>query len=114
MSQRRLMPMMICSAVVAFAAFAPAAGASHAGATADCGTAGTFTIKATTNSADFQSPAPDKLILFEEGGALSVRRLYVNGQLVLTRGATVPHEATCTFTLGDGPTLTVIGTIAGA
>jgi hypothetical protein len=112
MGQRRLMPMCF-SAVMAFAAFASPAGASHAGATADCGTAGTFTVKATTNSAEFQSPAPDKLVLFEEGGALSVRRLYVNGQLVLTRGATVPHEATCTFTLGDGPTLTVIGTLAG-
>lgn len=112
MGQRRLMP-MICSAVMAFAAFASPAGASHAGATADCGTAGTFTVKATTNSADFQSPAPDKLILFEEGGVLTVRQLYVNGELVLTRGATVPHEATCTFTIGAGATFTVIGTIAG-
>jgi len=112
MDRRRLMP-MICSAAVAFAAFVSPAGASHAGATADCGTAGTFTVKATTNSADFQSPAPDKVVLFEEGGVLSVRQLYVNGELVLTRGATVPHEATCTFTIGAGPTFTVIGTIAG-
>ena len=110
---RRWITLMIFSAVMALAVFASPAGASHAGAIANCGTAGTFTVKATTNHADFQSPAPDKLILFEEGGVLTVRRLYVNGQLVLTRGATVPHEATCTFTLGDGPTLTVIGTLAG-
>ena len=112
MSRCRLMP-MICSAVLALAAFASPAGASHAGATADCGTAGTFTLKATPNRADFQSPAPDKVILFEEGGVLSVRQLYVNGELVVTRGATVPHEATCTFTLGAGDTFTVVGTIAG-
>jgi hypothetical protein len=33
--------------------------------------------------------------------------------LVLTRGATVPNEATCTFTIGAGLTFTAIGTLAG-
>jgi hypothetical protein len=44
--------------VMLFAAFAPSAGASHAGAIADCGSAGTFTVKATTNSAGFQIANP--------------------------------------------------------
>ena len=111
--KRRLLAAIAGATVGVFAALAPSAVASHAGATADCGTAGTFTIKATTNMAGFQSPAPDKLILFEEGGVLTVRRLYVEGELVLTRGATVPNEATCTFTIGAGLTFTAIGTLAG-
>jgi hypothetical protein len=111
---RRWITLMTCSAVITFAAFASSARASHAGATADCGTAGTFTIKARTNSAGFESPAPDKAVLFEEGGVLTVRQLYVDGELVLTRGATpAPHEVTCSFTIGAGLTFSVIGTLAG-
>jgi hypothetical protein len=111
--KRPLLAAIAGATVGVFAALAPSAVASHAGATADCGTAGTFTIKATTNMAGFQSPAPDKLILFEEGGVLTVRRLYVEGELVLTRGTTVPNEVTCTFTIGAGLTFTAIGTLAG-
>ena len=111
--RRRVLTAIAATTVGVLAVLAPSAVASHAGATADCGTAGTFTIKATTNMADFQSPAPDKLILFEEGGVLTVRRLYVEGQLVLSRGTVVPNETTCTFTIGAGLTFTAIGTLAG-
>ena len=111
--RRRVVTAIVATTAGVLCAFAPSAVASHAGATADCGTAGTFTIKAQPNNAGFQSPAPDKVILFEEGGVLTVRQLYINGELVLTRGAAVPNEVTCSFTIGAGATFTVIGTLAG-
>jgi hypothetical protein len=112
--------LVIVSVTVAvFAAFAPSAAASHAGATVTCeGIADPFTIKAATNAADFQSPAPDKMILFEEGGVLTVHRLFVNGQLAFTRAPTgleqnAITEVTCSFTIGAGATFTVTGILAG-
>ena len=37
------------------------------------------------NSGGFQSPAPDHVLIFEEGGVLTVFRLSVNGNVVLSR-----------------------------
>jgi hypothetical protein len=112
--------LVIVSATVAmFAAFAPSAAASHAGATVTCeGIADPFTIKAAENAAGFQSPAPNTVILFEEGGVLTVHRLVINGQLVFThapRGLdqNAITEVTCSFTIGAGATFTVTGILAG-
>jgi hypothetical protein len=102
---------------VVLGAFAQPVGASHAGAIADCGSAGTFTVRAQDNSADFQSPAPDKLVLFEEGRALTVLELSVDGQLIFSRAETgrtnnSRQEVTCSFTLGAGPLFTVTGILS--
>lgn len=112
--------LMIVSVTVAVCAvFASSAAASHAGATVTCeGMADPFTIKAAENSAGFQSPAPFRVILFEEGGVLTVHRLFVNGQLVFTHAPTgleqnAITEVTCSFTIGAGATFTVTGILAG-
>lgn len=91
----------------------PAAG-SHAGAIADCGTAGTFTVKATDNATGFQSPSPSTAIVFEEGGVLTVHELSRNGQLVFTRAdngraRNSLTEVTCSFTSESNGTFTVKG-----
>jgi hypothetical protein len=116
---RRGIALSVFFTVMLFAAFAPSAGASHNGAIADCGTAGTFTVKATPNNGGFQSPAPDKLILFEEGAVLTVQQLSVDGELIFTRAATgSQHNAitqvTCSFTIGAGSTFVVTGILAAA
>jgi hypothetical protein len=105
--------------VMLFAAFAPSAGASHAGAIADCGSAGTFTVKATTNSAGFQSPTPFTAILFEEGGVLTAHQVVVNGELLFTRAVNGAQrnnvtEVTCSFTTGAGDDFIVTGILAAA
>ena len=116
--RRRLLTAIAATNLAMLAAFAPSAVASHAGVTADCGSAGAFTVKAQPNNGGFQSPAPDHVILFEEGGVLTVQQLFIEGQLVLTRAATGSQEnaiseVTCTFTIGDGATFRVIGILAG-
>jgi protein-L-isoaspartate O-methyltransferase len=104
--------------VTTFAA-AQSALASHAGATVNRGSAGTFTVKAATNSAGFQSPTPFNAIVLEEGGVLTVQQILRNGALVFTRADTGAQEntvteVTCSFTTGDGDTFTVTGILAGA
>jgi hypothetical protein len=88
--------------------------ASHAGAIADCGSAGTFTVQAAENSAGFQSPFPTSVIVFEEGGVLTVYEVSRDGQLLLTRADTGRaknnlNEITCSFTTGSDGTFTVTG-----
>lgn len=104
---------------VALASFVGSAGASHAGAIANCGTAGTFTVKAAPNGAGFQSPTPDTAVVFEEGAVLTVQQFSVNGVLVFTRATNgAQHndvtEVTCTFTSGAGDTFVVTGVLGGA
>jgi hypothetical protein len=116
---RRGIALSVFFAVVLFAAFAPSAGATHAGAIANCGTAGTFTVKATTNSAGFQSPTPFTAILFEEGGVLTAHQVFVNGELLFTRAANGAQknnvaEVTCSFTIGAGDAFIVTGILAAA
>jgi hypothetical protein len=88
--------------------------ASHAGATATCGDAGTFTVKAADNSGGFQSPLPTSVIVFEEGGVLTVHEISRDGQLLFTRadiGRETDNvtETTCSFTTGSQGTFTVTG-----
>ena len=97
----------VACAAASLGLFAGSASASHAGATATCN-GDTFTLRAAENSAGFQSPAPDHVIIFEEGGVLTVFRLSVNGTPVIDRAETgqaenAVNEVTCSFTLGDPP-----------
>src|SRR5215203_4458193 len=102
--------------LVALGSAAGQAVASHAGAIANCGDAGTFTVKAAENSGGFQSPFPTSVILFEEGGVLTVHEISRDGQLLLTRANTGLNnnnltEVTCSFTTGSDGTFTVTGTL---
>jgi hypothetical protein len=100
--------------LVALGSVAGSAVGSHAGAIANCGSAGTFTVKAAENSAGFQSPFPTSVIVFEEGGVLTVDEVSRDGQLLLARAATGREkdnltEVTCSFTTGSDGTFTVTG-----
>ena len=111
MSARRAW--IFAAAVASFALFAGSAYASHAGAVATCDN-GRFTLRAADNSGGFQSPAPDHVLIFEEGGVLTVFRLSVNGNVVLSRteagqANNVGTEVTCSFTIGDGAHFDVTG-----
>jgi hypothetical protein len=102
------------AAIAAFALFVGTAYASHAGAVATCDNGDTFTLRAADNSGGFQSPAPDHVLIFEEGGVLTVFRLSVEGNVVLSRaevGQTnnTRTEVTCSFTIGDGAHFEVTG-----
>jgi hypothetical protein len=92
--------------------------ASHAGAIVDCGTAGTFTVRAAENSGGFQSPLPTSVIVFQEGGVLTVQRIARDGQLLFTRADNGRQqnnltEVTCSFATGSDGTFTVTGILAG-
>jgi hypothetical protein len=94
------------------------AGASHAGAIANCGTSGTFTVKAAENNAGFQSPLPTSVIVFEEGGALTVQQISRDGQLLFTRAdmgrvRNSLTEVTCSITTGSDGVFTVTGILTG-
>ena len=100
----------LAAAVASFAVFAASAYASHAGAVVTCDNGDTFTLRAAENSAGFQSPAPDHVLLFEEGGVLTVFRLSVFGTVVLSRAETgqaknAGMEVTCSFTTGGGDSM---------
>jgi hypothetical protein len=107
----------VACAVASLGLFAGSASASHAGQPATCDNGDTFTLRAAENSADFQSPAPDHVLIFEEGGVLTVLRLSVNGNLAIDRAATgragnAVNEVTCSFTLGlGGPAFVVTGVL---
>jgi hypothetical protein len=94
------------------------AAAFHRGATADCGDAGVFTVRATPNGAGFESPSPNSILLFEEGGTLSIRRAVRDGVLVWDSAAVgMAHnnvdEVTCSITLANGVHLVVTGVYTG-
>jgi hypothetical protein len=96
---------------------APALG-SHAGAPVDCGTAGTFTVKAAENNAGFQSPFPTSVIVLEEGGVLTVLQISRDGQPILSRAETGRAqnnltEVTCEITTGSDGVFTVTGFLTG-
>jgi hypothetical protein len=115
MSMRRAVLVLAASDLVILGAFPLPAGATHAGATADCGSAGTFTVKAQDTGAGIQVPDPGKLVLFEEGGVVTVLEFYVEGQLVWSAAQTgrVKNnvtEVTCSFRNADpGELFTVVG-----
>jgi hypothetical protein len=114
MSRRGAITLLATTMLVAAGTLAGSAIASHAGAIADCGTAGTFTVKAADNSGGFQSPLPTSVIAFEEGGVLTVQRIARDGQLIFDRGVTGRErnsltEVTCSITTGSDGVFTVTG-----
>jgi hypothetical protein len=105
-SMRRIMMLLTVALVMAamLGVYTQTASAFHAGATADCGSAGTFTIAATQTAKNpfFQAPGPKSVLLFEEGGVLTVFKLTLNGQVLLDKNETGRemnnvNEVTCTF-----------------
>jgi hypothetical protein len=113
MSKRGRITLAIAT-LVALGSVVGSAVASHAGAIANCGNAGTFTVKAAENRAGFESPLPTSVIVFEEGGVLTVHEVSRDGQLLFTRadtGRTKDNltEVTCSFTTGSDGTFTVTG-----
>jgi len=81
--------------------------AVHIGATADCGAAGTFTIRAQPNGAGFEAPTLGGVILFKEGGLLTPLLAYRNGAVAWSQAevgmaANVVDEVTCTFSIASG------------
>jgi hypothetical protein len=114
MSRRGAVTLLGTITFVGLASLAGPAAGSHAGAIADCGTAGTFTVKATDNAAGSQSPTPFTAVVFEEGGVLTVHEISRNGQLLFTRAdngraRNSLTEVTCSFTSVSDGTFTVKG-----
>jgi hypothetical protein len=108
--------MSIHRAAIAAATFAAAfvfsgsAVAGHDDETATCTsgtTVTTFTIRATANSAGFESPNPFNVLVFEEGAVLTAHTVRLNGNLLFSHAVTgrtqnALTEVTCTFTVGPG------------
>jgi hypothetical protein len=119
MSMRRPIMALAVGALVVLGTFAQPAGASHAGAIADCGSAGIFTLKAHDNGAGFQSPGPADVLVFEEGGTLTILEFYENGRLLFSNAETGRannnlEEVTCSFTTGGGVSFVAIGILTPA
>jgi hypothetical protein len=84
--------------------------AGHDDETATCTsgtTVTTFTIRATVNSAGFESPEPFRVLVFEEGAVLTAHTVHLNGNLLFSHAVTGRAqnglaEVTCTFTVGPG------------
>jgi len=102
---------MIALAMCAAAFVLPgSAVAGHDDETATCTmgtTVTTFTIRATANSAGFESPDPFRVLVFEEGAVLTAQTVRVNGNLLFSHAVTgetqnALTEVTCTFTVGPG------------
>jgi hypothetical protein len=94
------------------------AAALHKGATADCGDAGTFTVRAQENGAGFESPPPSGAFLFEEGGVLTLLRIVRDGVVTFDAPATgraknAVDEVTCVMTLANGSVLEITGVLGG-
>ncbi|MEX0709591.1 MAG: hypothetical protein WD116_00125 [Chloroflexota bacterium] len=104
----------ILLASAALALTTPAVLASHSGAKVDCGSAGTYTIRATENGAGFQAPDPSSVLIFEEGGTLMLFEVSVNGQVRFSNALTgresnAVEETNCSFTIGSGAYFEVVG-----
>ena len=106
-------------AVLTLGALVHPAGAHHKGATVDCGSAGTFTLRAqqTSGLGDLQAPGPADVILFEEGGVLALFRFVRDGQVLFDNAATGQasnnlDEVTCRFRIDDSE-IEVTGILIG-
>jgi hypothetical protein len=113
-SIRRWIAVGMLAAVATVGLLAQPAAALHGGAIADCGNAGTFALRTTPNSADFQSPPVNAVLLFEGGGTLSVLAVSRDGRLVWDSAATgmasnAVEEVTCSFTLANGVHVAITG-----
>ena len=98
---------LVACAVASVGLSAGSARATHAGALVTCDNGDTFTIRAVDNGAGFQSPKQSDILIFEEGGVLTVLRLSVNGELRFSFAETgqahnAVEEVTCSFTIGAG------------
>jgi hypothetical protein len=100
---------IVVAAAIGLGAFAQPANAFHAGEIVDCGSAGTFTIRATQTSGAPQPEAPgvSDVLNFEEGGTLTVFQFVLNGDVLINKNATGRasnnvDEITCTFTFEFG------------
>jgi hypothetical protein len=96
--------------------FVGSASASHAGALVTCDNGDTFTIRAVDNGAGFQSPGPGDVLIFEEGGVLTILRASVDGNLQFSfaetgRARNAIDEVTCSFTIGAGAFFEVTGVL---
>jgi hypothetical protein len=105
---------LLACAVASVVLFAGSASATHAGALVTCDNGDTFTIRAVDNGAGFQSPGPGDVLIFKEGGVLTILRLSVNGQLQFSfaetgRANNAIDEVTCSFTIGAGAFFEVTG-----
>jgi hypothetical protein len=108
----------LASAMLVALGTAGQAVASHAGTIVDCGTAGTFTVRATENSAGFQAPFPTSVIVLEEGGVLTVQSISRDGQPLGSRADNGRQrnsltEVTCSITTGSDGVFTVTGILTG-
>lgn len=112
---RRAATVVAC-AVASIGLFVGSASASHAGALVTCDNGDTFTLRAVDNSAGFQSPAPGFVLIFEEGGVLTVLQLSVDGNLQWSaaetgRARNAVDEVKCSFTIGAGAFFEVTGVL---
>jgi len=94
------------------------AAAFHKGAIADCGDAGTFTLRAQENGAGFEAPPPSGALLFEEGGVLTILKIVRDDVVVFDAAVTgrannAVEEVTCEFTLANGVEVEITGVFAG-
>jgi hypothetical protein len=104
------------SAAAAISVFAGSAYASHGGAEVTCDNGDEFTIRAAENSAGFQSPTPFTVLLFEEGGVLTVHTVRVDGNLLFShadtgRAQNAVTEVSCWFRIGAGAFFEVTGVL---
>ena len=114
---RWVIPTFVAGAFVL--CLAQPAGAVHADAVVDCGTAGTFVLKTIPTGSGFDVPGPTAVLLFEGGGTLSVLEVSRNGQLIWEPASVglannSVDEATCTFALSNGVQLEITGVLTSA
>jgi hypothetical protein len=110
------MAIAVACAVASAGLFVGSASASHAGALVTCDNGDTFTIRAVDNGAGFQSPKPADVLIFEEGGVLTILRASVDGNLLFSFAETgqahnAVDEVTCSFTIGAGAFFEVTGVL---
>jgi len=118
MMLRRGIALVALVAAMGLGAYVQTVGASHAGSTVDCGSAGTFTLKATPTPAGpgTQAPYPWTTILFEEGGVLTVFKFVENGIVAFdknepARANNNVDEVTCRFTFRRGPGGSIVANV---
>jgi hypothetical protein len=105
---------VVACALAGIGLFVGSASASHAGALVTCDNGDTFTLRAVDNGAGFQSPGPADVLIFEEGGVLTIFSASVNGSLLFSnaetgRASNAVDEVTCSFTIGAGAVFEVTG-----
>lgn len=111
----RRVTVAIVAGALTVLALAPATLASHLGATVDCGSDGTYTIRATeTGNGSWQAPGPLDILLFEEGGTFIPLEVWVNGNLrfsnaLVGREMNALTEVQCSFQIGTGQLFEVEG-----